>query len=319
MRLNISPDILRIRANFDIEVYKTTQSLITALAALQQFDLLSPKRFISNMDVSLGIEGGSVKELEESTEQLIYQGWITSIIKTWESYRSQMANQGFSKSVKNQQIVQEVIGDLVKIRNSSLHGNGIVGEGDCRIKNCEILKWFKRGDKLIFKIWHVFDFLHHLGLLQGALLRPKEDPNINEPNLTLTWLIKKDIALQSIRRKVISLEDSGITKGKPNQRFIRVLFDNGLFGAFNPLTFDINSFQSVEIVKGNLKFDKGQLIKARDLYRYLVRTFPASKYWSQSWQFRADEYTELKMPAKTEIQLEISNVKVIQVDLEKLK
>ena len=100
MRLNINQDILKFRSDFDIEVYKITQSLITALAALQQFDLLSANRFISNMDVSLGIEGGSVKELEESTEQLIYRGWIVSIIHTWESYRSQMAKHGFSKVVK---------------------------------------------------------------------------------------------------------------------------------------------------------------------------------------------------------------------------
>ena len=199
-----------------------------------------------------------------------------------------------------------------------MHGTGIVGEGDCRIKNCEILKWFKPGDRLIFTILHVFDFLHHLGLLQGVLLKIKQDTNTNQSDLKLTWLIRKGIVLRSARCKVISVDDSHITKGKPNERFVRVLFDNGLFGAFNPREFNINSFKSVAITDGNLKFNNGRIIKARDLYRYLVRIFPSSKYWSQDWHFRADEYTELKMPAKAEIQVEVSPTQVIQVDIEKL-
>ena len=73
--------IIKARLEFDIEVYKTTQSLITALAAIQQFDLSLKSRFIPNIDVSMDIEGLSIEELNESTEQLIFRGWVTSIVR----------------------------------------------------------------------------------------------------------------------------------------------------------------------------------------------------------------------------------------------
>ena len=74
MVFEMNPDLFLIQNNFNIEVYKTTQSLITALAALQQFDLFSQNRFISDMDVSFDIKGVIHTDLKESTEQLIYRG-----------------------------------------------------------------------------------------------------------------------------------------------------------------------------------------------------------------------------------------------------
>ena len=304
--------ISKVRADFDIEVYKTTQSLITALAAVQQFDMSTQNGFISNMDVSMDIEGLSTEELNESTEQLIYRGWIISIIRSWESYRKQIAKHGFSQNVETQQILQTVMGDLNKIRNSFIHGSNIVGESkDCRVKDCEILKWFKHGDQIIFTISHVFEFLHHLGLLQGTLTRVKEHSDTNEPDLKLVWLLKKDILLQSFGRKVISVEDSGITEGNPDERSLRVLFDNGLFGVFK---LKDNSFQSVQIDKGNLKFDKGNNIKARDIYRHLVRTFPPRNNWMQSWTYKSKGNEKLTLPA-IEMKISVSLAKVIEVNI----
>ena len=310
-----SADIFSIRSDFDTEVYKTTQSLITALAALQQFDLSSSNRFIANMDVSLGIEGISVKELEESTEQLIYRGWITSIIRIWDIYRSEMAKHGLSEVVENQQIQQDVMGDLNKIRNAFTHGHNIVNENDNRVKNCKILKWFKPGEKLILTILHVFEFLHHFGLLTPLIIKIKKDSEANQSDFKLVWLIKKDAILHSVRRKIISLKDSGTTEGEPDQRSILILFDNGLFGEFNPRELNINSFQTVEITKGNLKFDNGTIIKSRDLYRYLVRKFPQGNYVSQEWGFKAKEPTELK-PPETQLEAELSVAKIVEVDIQ---
>ena len=308
--------IFRLRSDFDIEVYKTTQFLITTLAAVQQFDLSSQNRFISNMEVSMDIEGISDKELNESTEQLIYRGWITSIIRVWESYRKQIATHGFSQNMEIQKILQTVMGDLNKIRNSFIHGSGIVGEDkECRIKDCEILNWFEPGDKLIFTILHVFDFLHHLGLLQATLTEGTKTSDTNQPDFKLVWLIKKDIILQSIGRKIISVEDSGITKGSPDKRRIRILFDNGLFGVFNPQRFDIKSFQSVQIIRGNLKFDKGTIIKARDIYRLLARNFPPKENWSEEWGFEAKENSKLIFPA-ADMKIKMSPAKVVEVNIE---
>lgn len=317
MRLELNlTDIFKIRSDFDIEVYKITQSLITALAALQQFDLSSPNRFISDMDVSLDIEGVSVKELEESTEQLIYRGWITMIIRIWDLYRAKMAEHGFSEVVKSQQIQQAVMGDLNKIRNTFIHGSDIVSEGDSHLKNCEVLKWFKPGDRIIFTILHVFEFLHRFGLLKESFARIQEDSGANQSDLKLVWFLKKDIVLHSVTRRVVSLHDSGITEGKPERRFVSILFDNGLFGSFNPRELNINSFKRVEIVNGNLKFDHGTIIKSRDLYRYLVRRFPPTQCWELEWEFKATENTELKIAAP-EISFNISSPTVIVVDTEK--
>ena len=306
-------DIFKIRSDFDLEVYKTTQSLITALAAVQQFDLSTQNRFISNIDVSMDIKGLSVEELNESTEQLIYRGWITSIIRAWESYRKQIANQGFSPDAETQQILQTVIGDLTKIRNSSTHGSDIVGkDSKCRVMDCEILKWFELGEKIIFRISHVLDFLHHLGLLQGALFKVADS---NQSDFKLVWLRKKNILFQSIGRKVISVKDSGITEGKPNERFVSVLFDNGLFGAFNPKVLNINFFESVQIIDGNLQFDDGPIIKVRDIYRYLVRMFPPRVNWVQEWAFKPKETGQVKL-STFEPTMSISLAEIIEVNTE---
>ena len=289
--------IMKTRLEFDIEVYKTTQSLITALAAVQQFDLSSKRRFIPNIDVSMDIEGLSIEELNESTEQLIFRGWVTSIVRSWESYRKQIAKYGFSQNMEIKQIEQRIMGDIYKIRNSFIHGSGIVGKGKkCRVKDCEVLKWFKPGDKIIFTISHVFDFLHHLGLLQGHLV-VTEDPDTSQPNLRLVWLIKKHIASQSVGRRVISVEDSGISDGDPNTRSLRVLFDNGLFGVFR---VEDNSFKSVEIIEGNLKFDNGMGIDAEGLYKFLIEDFPPKHNWSQNWGFTPKEGSRIQhLPLKS--------------------
>lgn len=320
MVFEIKPDMFLLQNNFNIEVYKATQSLITALAALQQFDWSSPNRFISDMDVSFVIEGVIHTDFKESTEQLIYRGWIASIIRTWESYRSQMANRGFSNVMESNQIVKSVIGDLTKIRNALIHGSGIAGENEgCRVKDCEILKWFKRGDKLTLTISHVFDFLHHLGLLQGEFTKAKQDSDADQSNLRLMWLIKRDAVLESIRRKVVSLEDTGITDGKPDERYIHVLFDNGVFGSFYPREFGINSFHSVKVVEGNLEFDNKTLITARDLYRVLVKRFPVSNYPSLliGFRFTADgPNAKVKFPKPEEVPVESFPAGLTEVDFD---
>ena len=313
MRLELnSADMLSIRSDFDTEVYKTTQSLITALAALQRFDLSSPNRFISNMDVSLDIEGVNVEELEESTEQLIYRGWITSIIRTWEIYRSKMANQGFSEIVENNQIQHDVIGDLNKIRNAFTHGSKI--GRDSPVKNCKILKWFKPSDRIILTILHVFEFLHHFDLLHGMIIRIKKD-DANQSDCKLAWLIKKDSIWRPVGRKVISIKDSGTDDENPNKRFICVLFDNGLFGSFYSSEIGINSFKTVEINNSNLKFDNKHIIRSNHLYRILLRKFPNGPHQFQTWSFKASEDTQLTLPA-TKLNANVSAAKVVEVYIE---
>ena len=230
-----------------------------------------------------------------------------------------MAKHGFSDPMENNQIIESVMGDLTKIRNALTHGGSTVGEDEkCRVKDCKILKWFKHGDKLTLTISHVFDFLHHLGLFQGVFTKARQDSDADQSNLRLMWLIKEEAVLKSVRRKVVSLEDSGITEGKPDARYIHVLFDNGVFGSFYPREFGVNSFHSVKVVKGNLKFDNKTLVKARDLYRVLVRRFPVSNYPSLSFgfTFTADgPNAEFKFPKPEELPIESCQAGVIWVDI----
>ena len=325
----INPEMFLLQNNFNIEVYKTTQSLITALAALQQFDGSSPCRFISEMDVSFVVMDASFvdkrvihTDSKESTEQLIYRGWIASIIRTWNSYRSQMAKRGFSNGMKSKQIViiKSVMGDLNKIRNSLTHGSDIAG-GDpkCNVKNCEKLKWFKCGDKLTLAISHVFDFLYHLGLLQGKFTKATQEADAEQSNLQLMWLIKGEAVLKSFGRKVVSLEDTGITKGKPDIRYIHVLFDNGVFGSFYPREFGINSFHDVKVVEGNLKFDNKTLIKAKELYRVLVKRFPKSNYPSLEFGFKftaEGSIAKVKYPKPEELPVKYYEAGAIWIDFD---
>ena len=220
--------------------------------------------------------------------------------------------------MKNKQIIQSVIADLTKIRNALIHGSGIAGE-DNSVQNCKVLKWFKRGDKLTLTISHVFEFLQHLGLLQGGFTKAKQDSDADQSNLRLMWLTKKDAGLKFIRRKIVSLDDSGITDGKPDERYIHVLFDNGVFGSFYPREFSINSFHSVKVVKGNLKFDNKTLIKASDLYRLLFGRFPVCSHSSLSFGFTFTAEgpdAELKFPKPEEVPLEYCPAEVILIDVD---
>ena len=231
--------------------------------------------------------------------------------RAWESYRKQIAKYGFWEKMEIRQILQTVLGDLTKIRNSYVHGSGIVGKGkECRIKNCEILKWFKSGDKLIFTISHVFDFLHHLGLLQAILTE-----GTKTSDLKLVWLLKKGTVWNSIGRKVISVEDSGITDGKPDTRLFRVLFDNGLFGVFKLDSKKVKSFKRVKIVRGNLKFNNGININSKDLYMELKKNFPPKENWSQDWGFKVTGISELTF-LSGEMNPKTSQAKVVEVDID---
>ena len=60
-----------------------------------------------------------------------------------------MAKHGFSDVVETQQIQQDVIGDLNKIRNAFTHGSNIVSKNDPLVKNCKIIKWFKPSERII--------------------------------------------------------------------------------------------------------------------------------------------------------------------------
>ena len=303
--------IFAARSDFDIEVYKVTQSLITALAAVQQFNFSTQDRFISNMDVSIDIEGLNLEELNELTEQLIYRGWIISTIRAWESYRSQIAKQGFDPKMDIQKIQQRALGDLNKIRNSFIHGSGIVGQDrKCRIKDCKVLKWFDPGDKLIFTIMHVFDFLHHLCLLNAFQLKVKKS-DTDLPDSQLVWLLKKGTISQPQGRKIISVEDSGITGGKPETRLLHILFDNGFFNVFKP---ENSSFRSVRIVEGNLEFDDGSIINAENLYKSLLKSFPPKVFWLQEWDIGPREKDILTLSSTFDIVISKAKITLIDID-----
>ena len=161
----------------------------------------------------------------------------------------------------------------------------------------------------------MFEFLHHFGLLNPLIIRIKKDSETNQANPQLVWLIKKGAIFRSVGRKVIASKDTGTTEGKPDERSILVLFDNGLFGSFKPRESNISSFQTMEIANGNLKFDNGTIIKARDLYRHLAKGFPKGSYVSQEWGFKAEEHTKLRLP-EANFKAELSVAKIVEVDIE---
>ena len=94
--------------------------------------------------------------------QLAYRGWVAMVAGTWERFRRLPPLGGTAPDLpKGMQA--GVFGDLQKIRNDVLK-NGAVAANGAEGK-CEVLKWFRAGEPIVFKLDHVIEFLNLTALL----------------------------------------------------------------------------------------------------------------------------------------------------------
>ena len=102
---------------------------------------------------------------EGTVEQLAYKGWVVEVYRLWEDrYRGQF-EEAFAADVSSEVIPPELtaMGDFRHIRNDLVHGNGNASED--KTGKCELLNWFRVGERIVLNASHVLDFLHHLGCL----------------------------------------------------------------------------------------------------------------------------------------------------------
>ena len=293
MSRKITPDMLSkwnaAQSDFHFEVYRKTYALISTLGVLNMNNLKSNSNYLQDislpgMDISLAIEGFDTKEIQQDREQIVYRGWIDSIYQTWEEKRSEMKK---SISVLKHDVIDQVMGDIRLIRNTLIHCNGIVGKKGCQIlggpksKGCQILKWFRKGDKIALEMRHVLDIMHHMGVLRCQSMQFYTQGSSPPPLKKHIWglIENRDLILKSYQRKIVSVIPIKLTN---DEYVIKVLFDNGVFGWFSSNNFPIDlrkkvkSWEDVEVYKGNLRFDnnKNKIVTASIIYKDIIKIFP---------------------------------------------
>ena len=156
--------------------------------------------------------------------QMAYKGWIAEVFGLWENrYRNELQD-----SLSDDAIPPEMqsLGDLRRIRNDFLHS----GSGTATAEwsgRCEVLKWFKTGDRIVFGIRHVLDFLNQMGILtmggnaHDAASHWCSLNVLHDRDTLLNWSPKP--RLVSVR----TLDEGKDTN--PPYKGVTVVFDNGLY------------------------------------------------------------------------------------------
>ncbi len=230
---------------------------------------------LSYMDGHLAVYGvGSNKILQRSgeVEQLAYKGWIVDVYRIWEDCSRKKMKDSFNIPDAILPVLP-VMGDLRKIRNDFVHGDGTAKNGN---KNeCEILKWFDPDESIRINMCHVLDFLNHIGIICGSAFTSEKEISVWLPGLKEQLLSRHPIP------KIISVRTE-ISKDEETERtwcLISIVYDNGFY-FHSPVPFDKKSlslkesydlFHKVEITpQGDLLWPNGYHAKAQDLYIHAV-------------------------------------------------
>lgn len=119
--------------------------------------------------------------------QLAYRGWVAMVAGTWERFRRLPPLGGTAPDLPRG-MQAGVFGDLQKIRNDVLK-NGAVAANGAEGK-CEVLKWFRAGEPIVFKLDHVIEFLNLTALLPTKNFVFCDDEG--KARMTLTWHPKEN-------------------------------------------------------------------------------------------------------------------------------
>ena len=91
---------------------------------------------------------------------MAYKGWIAETYGLWENRcRNELKDAVNEAGIRPE---MEAFGDLRRIRNDLLH-SGTASAEWCG--QCSTLKWFQPGERMVFGIGNVLDFLNQTGVL----------------------------------------------------------------------------------------------------------------------------------------------------------
>ena len=163
--------------------------------------------------------------------QLAYRGWVAMVAGTWERYRKLPPYKGKDSGLP-MGMQTGMFGDLQKIRNDVLK-NGAVADNGAEGK-CEILKWFPAGERIVFNLDHVIEFLNLTALLPTGNLVYTD--NEGKGHITLAWHANENHAAPPWRNppyRVVSASpfiDRIDAKNDQSDHglFIRLAFADGL-------------------------------------------------------------------------------------------
>ena len=183
MREN-SSDTGQFWASLSYEVLHATASLMYLLEGMERVrDRVVPRYHsypsevrqgavcppeLSYVDIPL-VESGPGADLDEvwgrngAAEQLAYKGWVEEVYsRVWEGdLRNVM--QARHEGTGSIRPLNEVWGDFRLIRNDLVHNAGIASAE--KTGRCQVLKWFRPGDRMLLTMAHVIDLLNQLGML----------------------------------------------------------------------------------------------------------------------------------------------------------
>ena len=156
-------------------------------------------------------------------EQMLLKAWVIGIYSRWESkYRNQLKheNRDLPGAIRP---LQQVLGDLGHIRNDLLH-NGIAKRNDSG--RCEILRWFKVGERMHLRLRHVFDFLNQMAWLTDSPAVIRDGPG--KPS---AWHIDRTGALEEPAPALVSVRPF-VNPQESDTRYrygASIAFENGVF------------------------------------------------------------------------------------------
>ena len=282
--------------SFTYDVHRATASLMFVLQGMQyvrdrelsKYDVLPPLHQqelvvcprLSYIDMELWLSGApfdphDVLRQEGEAEQLAFQGWVEKIFNMlWEGrYRREL-----KKLFEGSRVIApelDPLGDLRRLRNDLVHKKAVATrEGSGK---CVVLKWFKPDDPMIFRMWHVFDFLNHMGMLSDT-------PAVTPEGAVSRWS-KSNRSEADLRYgpvpEIVSLRvsiDRHFEDGSSNH-VVSLVFANGIF-ANVPVHYPADGTTVAEHVKlmghtcvdsdGNVLFGKGQVVGRHILYAQAI-------------------------------------------------
>ena len=196
--------------------------------------------------------------------QLAFKGWIADILAIWERSRSKtrdiVGDEGIRPEV-------ECMGDFNKIRNDLLHNDGVASKE--RSGKCEVLKWFKPGERMVLTTEHVFDFLNQVNFLTPPTVIADSDGRRG-----ISWALVTDavppasLEKEGVRIVSFRLDVDNDGPGGAQRFMLSTVFSDGVFGQGDvsvPVRPD-QYLQGSLNDDGNIAFEGGHVLNANKIY-----------------------------------------------------
>lgn len=228
---------IEAQRRFHFEVASATHRLFCLLNALELLraevcsgqvphspPVMQPPSLDVLVSVEVAAEGEDPLSRYGSVEQSAYLAWVAEVVSANDRSRSDL--KAIHQRVAPDAILPEtpVLGDLNKIRNDLLHNNRVASRN--HTGKCEVLKWFKVGDRIDLETRHVFEFLNQLGIYGASLFRESEDAIML---VRFSWMLPEALARQPVPRLIsVRPVDAEHRETGQNHQGLSLFYDNGV-------------------------------------------------------------------------------------------